>query len=701
MEIFKRIIALFRKISRIFQKKELYIGDLSREQRSEPSTAVESIIDKEEARGELEKEIEGESIGELEERVEQSIPEGRRRKKPQKKRAPTEQDIKTRRTVYKEQRVDHAIGKEVKLGKKRSTGRAKRPKSLEAVPKERREEKSAQSSIRVRAPFVEIDLDRAKVFLVIPKQSLTVENSSKKQLSYRVSLDNEVERPLPVGITGNEEYPETEEERIEIEKPIKNFKIAYPEELGGRNYTYEHRDDSIYTFIAVGDGLGRMHYLYEGGNINPLPQREIWVLLEEDFEPEIEPILEEDRWIWEKYRPLYIDLRDKSELVIINRKLNKREAIPCKSTFSIEGEEIIYDDFSDQSPIFTGNSIKIKAPTINEEGWVVYVQNKQDGYKIVSDNWLGKDPLELRFDRDLPCECGEFQVDICGQDGKSVNTLFFRYIPSLRLDYSRELIIPDPKKGHKTERVEISLPYAEYFEIETEEQIKPTPKGYEIILPPKRDVFRFSIFKKNKPETKVSFRVTVPRLKWKTSRHIDWRDTPLRLEREELLTSEELYLYINTNSFPNYNISAILEANNQKLQESKFVRKRNIYSILLNQFYDTIKESKGRIVLKIKILKNERIIGENIPVLYLSEKITLRPIPRGSRKSMRPIVRCGTGMREGRGFSKEEIIQAGIRIEDAKRLNIPYDKHRKSAHPKNIEILRSLVGGDNYADRSD
>jgi len=38
----------------------------------------------------------------------------------------------------------------------------------------------------------------------------------------------------------------------------------------------------------------------------------------EDFEPNIEPSLEEDRWIWEKYKPLCIDLRNKSELIIRN-----------------------------------------------------------------------------------------------------------------------------------------------------------------------------------------------------------------------------------------------------------------------------------------------------------------------------------------------------------------------------------------------
>ncbi|RSN72654.1 ribosomal protein L13e [Candidatus Methanodesulfokora washburnensis] len=701
MEIFKIIIRLFKKISHIFQKKGSYPESQPTEQENEPSAVIESEIIEEGTYKGAEKEIKEELIGKQEEKEEQRIPEEKRVKKPRMKRTPTEESIKTKRSAHKEQKTSRLMKKELDLGKKRSARRVKKPEKSDITLKEKREEESPQLFTQVKAPFVEIDLDKAKVFLVIPKQSIKMENSPEKQLSYKVSLgDSEIEGQLQL-INNNGKYLETEEERIEIKEAIQNFKVTYPEELGGNTYTYEHKSNSIYAFIAVGDNLGKMHYLYDKeGNINPLPQKEIWILLKEDRKINIEPVIEEDRWIWEKYRPLCIDLRDKSELVI-----NEKEPIPCEPTFSIDSQEVIYDDFGEQSPIFTGNSIKIKAPhteTINKEGWVVWIQNRQAGYKIVSDNWSGKDPLELRFDN-LPCECGEFQVDICEQNGLPVTTLFFRYIPSLQLDYSKELVIPDPKKGHKAEIIEVSLPSKD-FKIETTEQIKYTPKGYEISLPPERDFFRFSIYKENRPETKVNFRITVPRLKWNISKPTDWKDIPLCLEREKLLAGEDLYLYINTNSFVKYDILAILETSNKKLQESKFVKKGNIYSILLNQFYDSIKETKDKIMLKIKILKDGKVIGENIPVVYFPKIIPPRPIPRRLRESMvrvRPIVRCGTGMREGRGFSKEEIIQAGMKLEDAKRLNIPYDKHRKSAYPQNVEILRSLIGGDEHADRSD
>jgi len=344
---------------------------------------------------------------------------------------------------------------------------------------------------------------------------------------------------------------------------------------------------------------------------------------------------------------------------------------------------------------------------VNKEGWRIWIQNKQAGYKIVSNNWSGKEPLKLKLDHDLPCECGEFQADICEQNGESVTTLFFRYIPSLRLNYSKELIIPDSKKGHRIEKIEISLQDAGHWEIETPRQTKSISNGYKIDLPPEEDTLRFSISKKDKPETKTNFKITIPRLKWRTLKQADWIDKPLHLKREELVLGEDFYFSINTNSSTKYDILAVLEANNQKLQESKLVRKGKIYNLLLNQFYDTIKKNKNEIVLKIKILKERKVIGENIPIMHFPKILVPKPVMQKvdkklekSTKNMRPVVKGGRDMREGKGFSKKEILQAGMEIEEIRRLNIPYDKRRRSVHRQNVEILKSLIGGGKYANRS-
>ncbi|RLE56977.1 MAG: 50S ribosomal protein L13e [Candidatus Methanomethylicota archaeon] len=47
--------------------------------------------------------------------------------------------------------------------------------------------------------------------------------------------------------------------------------------------------------------------------------------------------------------------------------------------------------------------------------------------------------------------------------------------------------------------------------------------------------------------------------------------------------------------------------------------------------------------------------------------------------------------KEGRGFSKGEVMEAGISISEARRMKLRIDKRRRSKHQENIEILKKLV----------
>lgn len=58
---------------------------------------------------------------------------------------------------------------------------------------------------------------------------------------------------------------------------------------------------------------------------------------------------------------------------------------------------------------------------------------------------------------------------------------------------------------------------------------------------------------------------------------------------------------------------------------------------------------------------------------------------------IKPVVYAPTrkhGIREGRGFSLEEIQRAGLTLHGAKMLEIPIDNRRKTAHIKNVETLK-------------
>lgn len=47
--------------------------------------------------------------------------------------------------------------------------------------------------------------------------------------------------------------------------------------------------------------------------------------------------------------------------------------------------------------------------------------------------------------------------------------------------------------------------------------------------------------------------------------------------------------------------------------------------------------------------------------------------------------------RNGRGFSAEELKKAGLDQAEAKRLEIPVDKRRKTAHDQNVEAIKAYA----------
>ncbi len=553
--------------------------------------------------------------------------------KPYKKKAPTIERKNENIESYQEKKkgsVIHEPTTEIDLGKRKGSRLIKQSQTVVGSDRTVKAVEEKETSIKMESPYVEIDLDEAEVFFIIPKQRFEIgaTDSVPQELHYKLELNGN-EQIISAGVSSDKQGVATvEERRMDLEQPLKSFRIVYPDELQGKIYIYQHSNGILYPFIAMGNDRGRMHYLYdEKENINPLPRKDVWILLKKDFELNTEPDVIEERWFWEKYQSMRVSLKDTNELIIKNNQTEKEKRIPCQSSFSIEGDTLIKDDFEKQMPLFAGNSLKIKAPTINPSGWVIWIQNRQAGYKVVMENWTGDSPLELKLPDDLPCECGEFQIDICEQEDKiPVETLFFRYIPFIQLELPKNLVIPDPDRGYKKEFVKIILDKDfQDWELKIDENIqyKSIENGYQIELLPEQDTLCFSLMKQGKPDTETSFKITIPRLRWRTSKDEGWYDKPFQVKRDELIAGVDFYLILCTNYFDaKYDFLAILETDDQRLQEAKCIRKGTVYSLPLNQFYDTINENKRAMTLKIEILslKENQLLHE-IKILSITPPI--------------------------------------------------------------------------------
>jgi hypothetical protein len=58
-----------------------------------------------------------------------------------------------------------------------------------------------------------------------------------------------------------------------------------------------------------------------------------------------------------------------------------------------------------------------------------------------------------------------------------------------------------------------------------------------------------------------------------------------------------------------------------------------------------------------------------------------------------PKVKCpkSSESRRGRGFSREETSQAGLTIDDARKMGLIIDLRRKSIYPENVEALKQYM----------
>lgn len=601
---------------------------------------------------------------------------------------------------------------------KRQTKKEGRNRNLgDRFPQEKKKNESksthsppiTEKRLTISSPFVEINLNRLSVSLIIPSQQIEQSKIEKNisQLNYELKcLNNEVDKTISANINERrDDFLKVERKEIELRESLKQFEIVFPDELGSGNYCYHHHSDSLYLFIPIGNDRGRMFYLYNSkGQFNPLPKREIWALIKEEFYPYPEPSVKEESWIWESYQPMLIDLRNADELVLKNKQTGNDIRIPCKSSFFLEVEDsTIQDDFTEYNPLFTGGIIKLRTSWKNIDGWFVEIQNRYGKTKVLDQNWAGDKPLEINLFQDLPSDCGEFQVFISevnneGNANIPVEFLTFRYVPHLNLEYPKDVLVPNPNDGHTSMPIKIFWTRdSSLWELKVEESQKIVSKklddGYQIEVPPDEDVVKFSLQKKDNPITETKLRITLPRLRWQILDNYKWSDKLVVIERDQIVAGEVKYLKVRISGYLiDYEIFATLKMGDERIQEEKLVKKRNNYEILLNKFYDSIRGNENELKLNIEIRKcgsSETL--HSVEIIRVPKILQNRTTQAIFRIEIRPIVKGGNGkFRIGKGFSKSELCETIIEKRILKKAGIHFDRRRKSSHPDNIKRLKSI-----------
>ncbi|MCW4036243.1 MAG: ribosomal protein L13e [Candidatus Bathyarchaeota archaeon] len=56
-----------------------------------------------------------------------------------------------------------------------------------------------------------------------------------------------------------------------------------------------------------------------------------------------------------------------------------------------------------------------------------------------------------------------------------------------------------------------------------------------------------------------------------------------------------------------------------------------------------------------------------------------------------PVVKRGTRVKTGKGFSIGELSDAGLNVGEARHLGVPVDQRRSTSYPENVESLKAWV----------
>ncbi len=382
------------------------------------------------------------------------------------------------------------------------------------------------------------------------------------------------------------------------------------------------------------------------------------------------------------------------------------------SHFELVGKEI-GDNSDEMGPLFAEHPPRIR--TLDEKGW------SNVGVIVVGEEGSGRNRWRTHFVPQVDVKeqamsekvanrrGGWYFVRIYDKENNLLESMDFRFLTALKhIRMESSDLLPGPngydnvtaqflhQTDCKVELIDGDTQHALEIRREDERTI--------VTVPPKPDCDK-TLWRVRKGNAEIKVTLLVERIWWAVGVMgvvpTDWADKPVILSRKHFTATSDKALCVR---LPRTRLIRKIDMDFDRAKRRSFpveVEKKEI-AIPLRDFCDAKEienrqeESRMMIWVQLEGAKlDETVVGkvpadQPTPVKPKQRKIQIVP---GAEKPclLQATVKCRRGGRKGKGFSRSEIIEAGITVQDVKRLHIPYDKRRKTSHSWNVESLKCIT----------
>ena len=381
--------------------------------------------------------------------------------------------------------------------------------------------------------------------------------------------------------------------------------------------------------------------------------------------------------------------------------------------FQLVGREI-GDSSEDMGSLFGEQLPRIQ--TLNEKGW------SDVGVIVVGEEGIGRNRWRTQFvpqvgteEQKLPEEIanrrgGWYFIRIYDNGDNLLESMDFRFLTALsdiRMESSDLLPGPNGYDNVTVQFLHQTDCKAELMDEDIQHALEIRRESGQTIVtvPPKPDCDKSHwILRDGDAEIEVT--VLVERIWWAFGMMgvtpTDWVDNPIILSRKDFTAITDKALWVR---FPRLRFVRKINVGFDRTKSRSYqveVEKKELV-VPLRDFCDAkgIETRQEESMIMIWVQPEGAKPDETIVVKVPAEQPP--PVEPKQRQAQKPIlkeektcllqatIKCRRGKRKGKGFSRNEIIEAGIIIEDVKRLHIPYDKRRRTSHSWNVESLKYIT----------